>query len=67
MEKIQVGWICESYCNKARMHFEETGDMMPIPFYIDVKNRDAMGRCHWCWYDTGKPVTYQSLKDKGII
>lgn len=65
MNHNAISQICTKYVENARNHFEETGEMMPIPFYINVKER--LYNYKWCWYDTGKPVTYQSLKDKGII
>ena len=46
-----------------RKQYYTTGITEEIPFYMDVKRYNYQ----YTWYDTQQPVSYSSLKERGIL
>ena len=46
-----------------RKQYYTNGIKEEIPFYMDVKRYNYQ----YTWYDTKQPVSYRSLKERGIL
>ena len=54
---------CTRFLMLLRKQYYTNGIKEEIPFYMDVKRYNYQ----YTWYDTKQPVSYRSLKERGIL